>query len=95
MSFLKETLTLILKNAKDLSLQISHVLREHDSNCAKYFDRNILQQIRMFTVHDDTARREKWLAKAFKNMHDIVKRLEAHSEEFLDSWDALILFAGL
>jgi hypothetical protein len=49
----------------------------------------------MFTVGGGIARKEKWLAKAFKNMHDIVKCLEAHPEEFLDSWDALIPFAGL
>ncbi|KAK9341875.1 hypothetical protein V1522DRAFT_455243 [Lipomyces starkeyi] len=79
----------------DLSLQVKNVLREHDPNCAKYYDGDILRQIRISTIQGDTARREKFLARLSKSKQDCVKRLELLPEEFWDSLDALIPFAGL
>ena len=73
----------------DLSLQVKNVLREHDPNCAKYYDSDILRQIRISTIQGDTARREKFLARlSSKSKQDSVKRLELLPEEFWDSLDA-------
>jgi Protein of unknown function (DUF3723) len=79
----------------DLSLQVKNVLREHDPNCAKFYDGDVLRQIRISTIHGDTARREKFLTRLSKSKQDYVKRLEALPEQFWDSLDALIPFAGL
>lgn len=35
----------------DLSLQVRNSLREHDANSAKYFDGDILRQIRIFITN--------------------------------------------
>ncbi|KAH8792221.1 hypothetical protein F5882DRAFT_290887, partial [Hyaloscypha sp. PMI_1271] len=79
----------------DLSLQVKNVLREHDTSCAKLYDGDILRQIRISTIQGDTARREKFLARLSDSKQDYVKRLEALPEQFWDSLDALIPFAGL
>jgi hypothetical protein len=79
----------------DLSLQVKNVLREHDPSCAKFYDGDVLRQIRISTIQGDTARREKFLARLSDSKQDYVKRLEALSEQFWDSLDALIPFAGL
>jgi Protein of unknown function (DUF3723) len=79
----------------DLSLQVRNSLREHDPNSAKYFDGDILRQIRIYIIRGDAARRQKWLSRLSKSKQDYIKRLEAQPERFLDSLDALIPFAGL
>ena len=79
----------------DLSLQVKNVLREHDPNCAKFYDGDVLRQIRISTLRGDTARRKKFLARLSKSKQDYVKHLEALPEQFWDSLDALIPFAGL
>jgi hypothetical protein len=79
----------------DLSLQVKSLLREYDPNCAKFYDRDVLRQIRISTLRGDTARRDKWFARLSKSKQDSVKRLEALPEKFWDSLDALIPFAGL
>lgn len=79
----------------DLSLQVKSILREHDPNCAKFYDGDVLRQIRISTLRGDTARRDKWLARLSKSKQNSVKRLEALPEKFWDSLDALIPFAGL
>jgi hypothetical protein len=79
----------------DLSLQVKNVLRENDPSCAKFYDGDVLRQIRISTIQGDIARREKFLARLSNSKQDYVKRLEALPEQFWDSLDALIPFAGL
>lgn len=79
----------------DLSLLVKNVLRGRDPNCAKYFDGDVLRQIRISTIRGDEARRQKWLAKLSKSKQDYVKRLEALPKKFLESLDDLILLPGL
>jgi hypothetical protein len=79
----------------DLSEQVKNVLREHDPNCAKFYHENTFRQIRISTIRDNTVRRHKLLIRFSKSMQDCVKRLEAQPKKFLNSWDALIPFAGM
>jgi hypothetical protein len=79
----------------DLSLPVKKYLREHDPNCAKWYDGDILRQIRISTIQDDSVRREKFLARLSPSKQDCVKRLELLPLEFWDSLDGLIQFAGL
>jgi hypothetical protein len=79
----------------DLSLLVKKFLREHDPNCAKWYDGDILRQIRISTIQGDNVRREKFLARLSTSKQDCVKRLELLPLEFWDSLDGLIQFAGL
>ncbi|KAL9631872.1 MAG: hypothetical protein Q9164_005658 [Protoblastenia rupestris] len=78
-----------------LNPQVKDVLREHDAKSTKRYDGDIVRQIRISTLHGDTARREKWLARLSKNMQRCLLRLEALPEAFMEGWDALIPFTGL
>ena len=66
-------------------------LREHDPNCAKYYQGDILRQIRICTNGHDTVGREKWLTKLEKSKQAYIKSLEGLSGEFLESLDALVV----
>ena len=79
----------------DLSPQTKNAIRETDPNCARYYDGDILRQIRISTINGDVARRDKWLVRLSKSKQDWVTRLEALPQRFLDSLDDLIPFAGL
>ena len=79
----------------DLSEQVKNVLREHDPNSAKFFDGDILRQIRISTIRGDSVRREKFIAKLSTSKQNCLKRLEALPHTFWDSVDDLIPFAGL
>ena len=79
----------------DLSPQVKNVLRGHTVNSTKYYDRDVVRQIRIFTLHGDTTRRRKWLARLSKNMQRCLLRLKALPEKFVESLNALIPFAGL
>ncbi|KAL2047106.1 hypothetical protein N7G274_001125 [Stereocaulon virgatum] len=81
--------------SRDLSPQVKDVLRGHAANSTKYYDGDLVRQIRISTLHGDTTRRRKWLARLSKNMQRCLLRLEALPERFVDSLDALIPFAGL
>jgi hypothetical protein len=43
----------------NLNLLVKNVLYKYNLNCAKYFNKDILQQIRIFTIYNDTAKKEK------------------------------------
>lgn len=38
-------------NLKEMAMQVRNVLCKYDPTCAKYFNGNILTQIRMSTIH--------------------------------------------
>lgn len=80
----------------DLSKQVRSVLRERDPKSKKYYDGDILRQIRISTLNGDVERRKRFFAKfQSKSKEDMVKRLEAQPPELLDSFDDLIPFTGL
>lgn len=79
----------------DLSPELKDFLRAHDPNSAKFFNGDILRQIRISTLRRDGAERKKWLSRLTPSQRTYISRLEALPQEFLDSLDALIPFAGL
>ncbi len=79
----------------DLNATVKNELREQDPNASKWFDGDIIRQIRISTLAGDSARRAKFLARFSKSKAKCFLRLEALPGKFLESWDSLIPFAGL
>ena len=80
----------------DLSSLVKKELREQDPNASRWYDGDIIRQIRLSTLADDSSGREKWLARlATNSKRRCLQRLEALPGTFLESWDDLIPFAGL
>lgn len=79
----------------DLSLEAQDALREHSPNSAKYFDGDILRQIRILTKRGLTTRREAWLSRLSTSKQDCVLRFENSPKEVVNALDDLIPFVGL
>ncbi|KAH8800830.1 hypothetical protein F5884DRAFT_862755 [Xylogone sp. PMI_703] len=79
----------------DLNDQVKNEFREHDPNCAKFYDGDILRQILISTMRGDNVKRGKWMSRLSTSKQDCVKRLEALPPMFCNSLNALIPFAGL
>lgn len=79
----------------DLNSLVKNELREQDPNASRWYDGDIIRQIRLSTLAEDSSRREKWLARLSKSKRKCLLRLEALPRNFLESLDVLIPFAGL
>ncbi|KAL2056560.1 hypothetical protein ABVK25_002954 [Lepraria finkii] len=79
----------------DLNDLVRNELREHDSNASRWFDGDIVRQIRFSTLANDPSRRDKWLARLSKSKRTCLLRLEALPGKFIESLDDLTPFAGL
>ena len=84
-----------LLTVPDLNSLVKNELREQDPNTSRWYDGDIIRQIRLSTQAEDSLRREKWLARLCKSKRKCLLRLEALPKNFLKSLDVLIPFAGL
>ena len=87
--------SILILTTLDLNLQVRNSLRKHDFNSTKYFNKDILRQIRIFIIRDDIIRWQKWLSRLLKSKQDYIKYLETQLKRFLNSLDVLILFINL
>jgi len=79
----------------DLNSLVKNELREQDLNASRWYDGDIIRQIRLSTLAGDSSRRDKWLARLLNSKPKCLLRLEALPGTFLESLDDLIPFAGL
>lgn len=79
----------------DLSEEVKNEFRERDPDRARYYNGDILRQIRIATLEGDDECRDKWLAKLSPSMRNWVNRLDGQPRKLIDSLDALIPFVGL
>ncbi len=89
---------------QDLNTIVKKELREQDPNASRWYDGDVVRQIRLCTLTGDspspdpfshTARREKCLARLSKSKRTCLLRLEALPGKFLESLDDLTALAGL